>query len=238
MRRSLVISMIVTCIALPVIIGASCPSPSAPFFTDIGTTTGRTVTQVPDCSPGFVCISIINTTCIDVEVALYVHNGFDLGLDYCEFERGITIVGTPLRASEECPGYNLGEYQIALPQLFDPPADQPSNLYTIQGQETRILKPRETLLERIELSKIKTFGVRIGRVGTLPGNPALTDAPRYRCTRVPLGTIRVPRSSEDVPTGETFQYVIVDELDCGLPGAALFALRTGTSSTGGCPSVR
>jgi len=40
---------------LPVIIGASCPPPSMPYFATIGSNTFGVATDVPDCSPGFVC---------------------------------------------------------------------------------------------------------------------------------------------------------------------------------------
>lgn len=238
MRRNLLVTLLVVSAAVPIIIGASCPPPASPYFTTIGTGTGQSATQVPNCSPGFVCISIVNNTCIEVEVALYVHNGFDVGLRYCEFQRGIQVIGTPLRASEECPGYNLGEFQVARPQLFDPPELEPSNLYQIAGQDVRVLLPRETVLERIQVGNIKTFGLSVGRRGTLPDEPALQDAPRYRCTETSLGVVRVPRLPEDVAAGQTFQFVITDDINCGLPGSALLSLRTGTSGSAGCPSVR
>jgi len=148
------------------------------------------------------------------------------------------IGGSPVFVSEYCPGYNLGEFQLARPQLFTPTAPLPSNLFPVQGLDVRILQPRETLLVRIQEGDIKTFGIELGRTGTLPGNPEIQDGPYYRCTLVNLGSIRVPRVSEHVPSGETFQFVIYDQNNGAAPGLAQFATRTGTSSTGGCPAVQ
>ena len=115
----------------------------------------------------------------------------------------------------------------------------PSNLYPIQGSAIRTLAPRESVLVQIQDRDIKTFGISIGRVGALPATPEIRDAPRYRCTMVNLGTIRVPRSAEDVPSGETFQYTIYDQSDCAIPGLARLAVRTGTSNgSSGCPAVK
>lgn len=238
MRRMMIIAVLTGALLLPILFGASCPQPTAPFFTQIGAGTGRTATQIPSCSPGFVCISIVNTTCVNVEVSLYVHDGFDLSLELCEFERGIVIGGTQLRPSEECPGFNLGEYQIARPQLFEPPGDLPSNLFPIQGRDTRLLRPRETVQVRVQEGDIKTFGIDVGLEGSLPGDPALREAPFYRCTQVNLGTTRVPRAREHIPSGDTFQFVVFDEVNCALPGTAQLAVRTASSATGGCPPVQ
>jgi len=236
-RRYLTISVLLAAAVLPVIIGASCPPPSAPYFVAIGTNTAGIATEVPDCTPGFVCISVVNTAYISADVSLYVHDGFDLDLDYCQWNAPI-YVGTPQSASQYCPGYNLGEFQIARTQLFNPTAPLPSNLFPMQGVNVRILQPRETLLVRIQEGDIKTFGVEVGRTGTLPDTPEIQNGPYYRCTLVNLGFIRVPRVSEHVPSGETFQFVIYDENDGAAPGLAQFAMRTGTSSTGGCPAVQ
>ena len=122
--------------------------------------------------------------------------------------------------------------------MFNPTAPLPSNLYPVQGLNVRTLQPRETLLVRIQEGDIKTFGIELARTGMLPGNPEIQDGPYYRCTLVNLGAINVPRVSEHVPSGETFQFVIYDENDGAAPGLAQFATRTGTSSTGGCPAVQ
>ena len=232
-RRGLVAAALCGGAALPVIIGASCPPPSDPFYLAVTPDRLNVATQIPQCNPGFVCISVVNTACVDVEVSLFVHNGYDLTLPSCNWVPP-TQVWFPEDASQYCPGYNVGEFQLARPQLFTN-----VNLYPIQGQNIRLLKPRESLQVRIQDGSIKTFGIELARPGELPASPEIIDGPRYRCTMVNLGSnIRVTRSPEHVPTGETFQFVIYDLNNCALPGLAQFATRTGTSSGTGCPSVQ
>ncbi|HOW73565.1 MAG TPA: hypothetical protein PKY77_23435 [Phycisphaerae bacterium] len=237
-RRCLIACGLAVALVVPVLIGTSCPAPSDPFYLSVTSSRLNVGTQVPDCVDGFVCLSVVNSACIIVEFSLYVHNGYDLQLDYCTWNPSIVVGGTPQRASEECPGYNLGEFQISRVDLFTPPAGLPTNLYPIQGSDIRTLAPRESVLVQIQDGDIKTFGIALGRVGTLPAAPEIRDAPRYRCTMVDLGTINVPRSPEDVPSGETFQYTIYDQSDCAVPGLARLAVRTGTSGSGTCPPVR
>jgi len=176
-------------------------------------------------------------------VSLYVHDGFDLDLVYCQEDQqvedgdGVVIVDPFENLSWDCPGYNLGEFQIARTQLFDPEDPLPSHLYPVQGQTIRTLRPRETLLVRIQEGDIKTFGIEMGQTGTLPDNPEIQDGPYYRCTQIDLGFFFVPRASEHIPTGETFQFVVYDESGGVVPGLAQLATTTATSSTGGCPAI-
>lgn len=235
-RRYWIVLVLAGGVVLPVIIGASCPAPSDPFVIPVTSNRINIGTQVPNCTPGFVCISVVNSTCVDLEISLYVQNGYDLQLLYCRWQAPLDL-NTPMRASEECPGYNNGEYQVSRVDLFNPPAPLASNLYKIQGEDIRSLKPRESVLVQIQAADLKTFGLMIGRTGNLPTTPEYVDGPRYRCTMKALGNIKVPRSSEDVPSGETFQYTIYDQMDCSIPGLASLAIRTGSSSSRGCPAV-
>lgn len=235
-RRFLVACGILGALVLPVVIGTSCPAPSNPFYLSVTSNRLNLGTQVPDCVQGFVCLSVVNSACINVDVSLYVNNGYDLQLNYCNWNPPF-ISWIPLYASQYCPGYNLGEYQVSRVDLFAPPAGSASNLYPIQGSAIRTLTPRESVLVQIQDGDIKTFGIAIGRVGTLPDTPEIRDAPRYRCTMVDLGTILVSRAQEDVASGETFQYTIYDQSDCVIPGLARLAVRTGTSSATGCPAI-
>jgi len=230
-RRWLVVAALCAAVALPVIIGASCPSPSDPVYLAVTTSELTVTTQIPQCNPGFVCISVVNTACVDVEVSLYIHNGYDLTNPptYCSWTPP-NNVWYPEDRSQYCPGYNVGEYQLAQPQLFTD-----VNLYPISGQDIRVLNPRESLQVRIQDTSIKSFGIEVAGSGGLPNSPEIVDGPKYRCTMVDLGSdIRVPRSSEHIPSGETFQFVIYDLNNCALPGLAQFATRTGTSSGTGC----
>lgn len=231
-RRGLLTGVLFAAAALPVIIGASCPPPSNPFYLAITPDRLSTTTQIPACSPGFVCISVVNTACVDVDVSLYVHDGYDLNLTYCNWTPP-TTQWIPQTAQQYCPGYNVGEFQLSRPYLF-----QAGFLYPIQGDNIRTLRARESLQVRIQDSSVKSFGIQLARPGSLPANPEITDGPKYRCTMVDLGSdLRVTRLPEDVPSGETFQFVIYDLNNCALPGLAQFGTQTGTSSGTGCPPM-
>ncbi|HSW44952.1 MAG TPA: hypothetical protein VLM89_05230 [Phycisphaerae bacterium] len=231
--RAWVMASLCAVAAVPIIIGSSCPPPADPFYIAVTPNRLNISTQIPQCNPGFVCISVVNTACVDAEVSLFIHDGYDLNLTYCNWTPP-TQVWFPEDASQYCPGYNVGEFQLARPDLFTAAFN-----YPIQGQGIRLLKPRESLQVRIQDASIKSFGIEVARPGELPATPEIIDGPKYRCTMVNLGgNIRVTRSPEHVPTGETFQFVIYDLNNCALPGLAQFATRTGTSSGTGCPAVR
>ena len=88
---------------------------------------------------------------------------------------------------------------------------------------------------------IKTFGIAVGRTGTLLADPAIKDGPRYRCSLVAVHAIQgqpgTERLTEDIPSGETFQFVIYDQNEGAAPGLANLATRIGKSSSGPCPPV-
>jgi hypothetical protein len=225
----------------PIMIGASCPPPSNPFFLSLTTTTLDVTTQVPNCVAGFVCVSIVNTACVDVDVALYVHDGFDPDLDYTS-GAALACCPNPDTAVAACPcprpGYQVGEAQLTRPELFTDVNQTP-----IQGEDVRMLQPRESVLLQIQEGDIKSFGIALGRVGTVPAAPEIRDGPRYRCTLVAIPeTISAPggsaRAEEDVPSGETFQFKIYDQSNCAAPGLAQLATSAATSSSGGCPPVQ
>ena len=220
-RRLVILTVLGAAVALPILIGASCPPPSNPFFLSLTTNRLNVGTDIPDCVQGFVCISIVNTACVDAEISLYVHDGYDLDYQYCTYVQW--VLGS-------CLGADVGEFQLAPAQLFTT-----SNSYSIQGQGIRLLKQRESVLVRIQDSMVKSFGIKMARVGGLPDNAEIIGGPKYRCTMVDPGGDQ-PRQ-EDVPTGETFQFVIRDQNECALPGLTQFATTTGTSAPGGCPPI-
>lgn len=239
-RRRLIVGVLAACLALPIMIGSSCPPPSNPFYLSLTTATVEATTQVPDCVAGFVCVSIVNTACIDVDVALYVHDGYDPTLQY---NSGVALAccPNPDTATAACPcprsGYQVGEAQLTRPELF-----AAANLSPIQGQTVRTLRARESVLLQVQEGDIKSFGIALGRVGTVPASAEIRDGPRYRCTYAAISETTSPvggsmRASEDVPIGETFQFRIYDQSNCAAPGLAQLATSTASSSPGGCPVV-
>lgn len=242
-NRHLIISLLCASLGLTVVIGASCPPPSTPFFLSISTNRLNVGTQVPDCVAGFVCISIVNTACINCEVALYTHDGFD-PLQQFPSGQSIQCCPNPSTAAGPCncprPGYQVGELQLTRPELFAVGTGAtPPHLRQIEGQNVRVLQPRESVLIQIQEGDIKTFGLAVGRQGTLLANPEIQDGPRYRCTMVPIpavpGAVDLARADEDVPSGETFQFVVYDQSNCAAPGLARFATNVGVSAN--CPII-
>jgi hypothetical protein len=245
-RRLVILTVLGAAVALPILIGASCPPPSNPFFLSLTTNRLNVGTDIPSCVQGFVCISIVNAAYVDVETALYIHDGFDPTAPY-KYPSGSSIAccPNPSSATIGCtcprPGYLVGEIQLARPELFAAGTPAPPNLYPIQGSNVRVLKARESVFIQIQDGDIKTFGIAIGRTGTLLANPEITDGPRFRCSMVAVQAIPgqpgVERLPEDVPSGETFQFVIYDQNEGASPGLARLATRTGKSGTGSCPPV-
>jgi len=227
--------VISACIVAPIIIGASCPPPSGPLHFPSTSNPITIATTIPDCTPGWVCISIVNTTTVSAEVTLYTHDGYDPTL---QFPFGISLNCCPniAVAQNPCPcpgpGYQVGELQLMRPQLF-----QAGLIHPIEGQNIRTIQPRESVLVEIQAGDIKSFGIEAGKVGTLPANPEIQDGPYYRCTMIPFPEINdAARAPEDVPSGETFQFVLVDKSNNASPGLTRFTTQTGASVTE-CPPI-
>lgn len=240
-RRHLIAAVLGCAAALPIIIGASCPPPTTPFYLAVTSSNLDVGAQVPSCVPGRVCISVVNTAYVNVEVSLYVHDGFDPLIQY---PAGVAFAccPNPDTALAPCPcprsGYQVGEIQLNRPELFSA-----VNLEPIQGFNVRLLQPRESLLLQFQEGDIKSFGLAAAMPGLLPAAPEVRDGPRYRCTMVPIpAVVGLPgsqaRAQEDVPSGETFQFVVYDQSGGALPGLAQLATRTGTSAAGGCPPMQ
>lgn len=246
-RRRVMLAVMVAGVSLPILIGASCPPPSQPFYLAISTNRLNVGAQIPDCTQGFVCVSVVNTACIDVEVSLYVHDGYDPLIEYpAGFDSACCSANV---VNQQCacprPGYQVGEVQLTRPELFEaaPTATTlPPNLRQIDGRNVRVLGPRESSLVQIQEGDIKSFGIAIGREGTLLANPELLGGPYFRCLLVAVPDtatgVTVERITEHVPSGETFQFVVYDQSECAAPGLARLGIRTGTSSGGGCPRVQ
>lgn len=221
-RRVLVAAALCAGAALPVIIGASCPPPENPFYLAVTTNRLNVGAQIPPCTEGFVCISIVNTAYVPVDVSLYVHDGYDMNLTFCVSRPPPTVVWVTPVLNEYCPGFYLGEFQLAQPQLYTT-----ARLHPIDGQNIRVFRDRESTQLRIPKNNIKTFGIAVARQGELAANgPEIQKGPHYRCTLVDLGFYYVPRAPEDVNDGCTLQYLIYDLNNGALPGLAQLAVQT------------
>lgn len=237
MRRGkyVVYGLVAALVALPIIIGASCPPPDDPAFVSIITGPGSTTGQdLPNCEQGRVCISILNQTCTDTDVILYIHDGYDLAGTYvtrwaiecCENEN----------ATEPCPCYrcgsDTGELQLTPPELF-----QPQNRYEIaDGEVIRVLQGREDQLSAlggrltisIRCEEVKTIGLEVGLEGQLPGLVQERAGADYRCTGVELECAQA--YTEDVACGATIQYTIVDRNNCANEDLTVFRIETNVSA--------
>jgi len=245
-RRLVIVSVLGAAVALPILIGASCPPPSNPFYLALTTNRLNVGTDIPSCVQGFVCISIVNAAYVDVETALYVHDGYDTTSPY-KYPSGYSTACCPNPASATVgcacprPGYLVGEIQLSRPELFATGTPLPPNLRQIQGSNVRLLQPRESVFVQIQEGDIKSFGITVGRTGTLLANPEIRDGPRYRCSLVAVQAVQgqpgTERLTEDIPSGETFQFVVYDQNEGAAPGLARLATRIGKSSSGPCPPV-
>jgi len=235
LRAYLVLLLIGCCAAVPVIIGASCPPPSGPYFPTIDPQFTN-VRELPDCVAGFVCISIVNQACIPAEVALYTHDGYDLNLEYAD-PPSYECCTSP-NPTEPCPcprdGALTGELKLARPELFgdeeeggeegeegdgEAGTEPPNNLTPIQGNDTRTLLPNESLLIRIQCEDVKTIGAAVGMVDSVLTEPAHREL-RYR---EPLDGSQA--GANDVPCGGTIEFIVYDLSQCANPALTDFAMR-------------
>ena len=244
-RRAYLVPAILGCsLAIPVIIGASCPPPTTPYFPTIDPQF-TSVRELPDCVAGFVCISIVNQACIPAEVALYTHDGFDLDNEYTDPPSFECCTGPNPATPCPCPrvGALIGELELIRPELFGDTADEgdegdggdggdgdgtagppPTTLTSIQGNDTRTLLPNESLLIRIQCEDVKTMGVAVGMI-----DGALTEpAHRELRHREPLDGSRP--GQDEVPCGGTVEFIVYDLSQCANPALTDFAMRVEMSN--------
>jgi hypothetical protein len=229
-RRYLTVLFILAAGVVPVIIGASCPPPTTPIFTPTSTNTGG-ARVLPECEPGFVCVSIVNQACIPAEIALYTQNGFDL----CVLVAGVCTYQFPDTPSPACcpsgisnptgcacqrPGADVGELMLTRPEIF-----QPAQLFSIQGSTTTILQPGASLLQRIQCGNIKTMGVAVGLPGASLTTPQFQEGPKYR-ERLAAPAVRLPT---DARCGGTIEFLVQDISRCADPVLSQFAITTTVS---------
>ena len=228
-RGYLALALLTTLLTLPVFFGASCPPPDGPPFigANPGGTTGTSGRGLPPCEPNRVCVSIINRTCVEAEVVLYVHDGFDLENKYVT-RTAIECCENP-NATNPCPciraGSDVGELQLTSPELFDP-----DNRVLINGEIVATLAANGgRVLISFPCDSLKTVGVEVGAVGDLPSSWRDRGGPDYRCTIVPVdrGDQEFP---EDVACGATIQYSIIDRNDCANSDLTVYRVNTDVSA--------
>ncbi len=148
-------------IALPVIIGASCPGPSSPpFFWVVPPDTGQDIGSLPACQPGFVCISVANRSPVPATLGLYRHNGYDPFDQFPDTPRlACCIQSNPQVACPcPCPGKDTGNCRLDRIEIF-----LEANLDTVAGLTTIPLQPGQSLLKRVRCEDVKTLGASLAR---------------------------------------------------------------------------
>lgn len=193
----LVFGVLTGCVALPFLIGASCPPPQNPaFFSIVPDNQNVTDLVVPACVQGFVCISLANQASIPVQMALYRHNGYDPNNIYgpapsfacCDNPNSVTACACP------CIGEETGNCRVNRVQLFTPINEDDFN-----GVKSITLAPTRSVLKRVRCNDIKSVGAAVAKVGVnVFTNPEDRNGPIYRGD--PGG----------VPCGETVQFVATD----------------------------
>jgi hypothetical protein len=242
-RGYIVMAILAGCLAIPVIIGASCPPPDDPPFFSIIPSPSTTTQEIPSCEPDRICVSIINLTCLNSDVILYIHNGFDLTGQYVT-RTAIECCENSTSATSPCPcfrpGSDNGELQLTRPELF-----QPANRFrftangelvdTLPGRSSRLTAIGGRVTESIPCGDVKSIGIEVAPEGDLPGAPQERSGPDYRCTmtNVDRGDSGFP---EQVPCGETIQFSIVDRNDCANQDLTVYRVNMGTSKD--CSSVQ
>jgi hypothetical protein len=244
-RRKIVIySVLAGALGLPIIFGASCPPPDSPPFVSI-VQPGSSVSQdVPNCETGRVCITIMNQTCVDTDIILYIQDGYDLTGQYAT-RTALECCESP-NATNPCPCFNpgsdTGELQLVPPQLFTPqnrfPIANNEVIYELKGRVDQLSALGGRVTVNLRCEEVKNIGLQIGLVGEMPGTVQEQVGVDYRCTMVNTdrGTAGRP---EDVACGGTIQYTIVDRNDCVNQDLTVFRIETAVSAdcTGVTPAA-
>jgi hypothetical protein len=231
----LICGLLTAGLSVPIMIGASCPPPDDPPVIAI-ITPGSDVSQdVPDCEEGRVCISILNQTCVDADIILYIHDGYDLDGQYVT--RTAIECCENQNATTPCPCYNpgsdTGELQLSPPQLFTPEnryeIANGDAVYELQGRADRLSAYGGRVSVSLRCEEVKSIGLEVGLAGELPGTIQERAGSDYRCTMVTTnrGSTAKP---EDVACGGTIQYTIVDRNDCANEDLTVIRIDTNVST--------
>src|SRR5688572_10677759 len=136
-RRYIVLLLCLSA-AIPVIIGASCPPPAPLLYSVVPNNNTLTQSPVPGCVDGFICLNLANGATIPVQIAAYVHSGFDpndLFPDPPQFAC-CTNPNAPGGCPCPCPGKTTGDCILDRTELF-----QAVNQRAINGMQIVTLAP-------------------------------------------------------------------------------------------------
>lgn len=203
-RRILLAVVGGTAVVLPLLFsGASCPPPRSPgFYFVVPDNNQNGSAPISSCIDGFVCINFANESSLSVDMALYLHDGFDPDNEYADPPdfSCCTNPNSPVACVCPCDGADEGECQLNRDEIFEP-----ENLQTINGSQTITLLPNASILaDRVRCEDVKTIGAALAETGmdvlTMPADEA---GPTYRDE--PGG----------VPCGQTVQYTAVNLNDTG-----------------------
>lgn len=210
-RRIVLGAAVCTALVIPILIGASCPPPSAPGIYSL-VTDNRNLTVLPPCNTGFVCIIFTNSTTISVTGSLYRHNGFD-PTNKCPSSFENRCCG-PLQTGNcpcPCAGATTGDCRLSRDDLFtgcslDPP-------YLDANFSDVVLAPTQSAQRQVRCGDAKTLGATVARA-TTPAVIADAVGPIYR------------DEAGGVRCGGTVQFLIVDlnETTAGSGGQDLVTL--------------
>lgn len=234
-RRGVLILALLGCgLVVPVIVGTSCPPPSNPPFISLNTGTSTTNLRILPCEPNRVCVDVINQACVDTEVVLYTHNGFDVA-DPPEYPIRYSYLccenpNSPAPCPCSRPGALNGEMQLSSPELYRAVNRTPFI------QDGDIVTTLPAKLGRIRRSfpcdQIKSIGIDVGGVGDLPANPQERSSVHYRCTMLEVeypnwwyAMTNMPiRAEEHVACGATLQFRVYDRNDCASPALTVYRI--------------
>ncbi len=219
-RRCLVISIISSCLAIPVIIGSSCPAPSNPMYLHVGTNPPG-ARLLPSCKdPQSICISIVNEACVNVDIALYIHDGYDPTGRYLwlhEDDDDSTVIVNGEEQEEECHDWVNGELRLPRPELF-----QGNNLWQITaGSTVYTLEPGASKVVQVQCEDVKSMGLAVAQSGgaNVLTAPEYSQGPEYRCRERCLPEDLPEDCVDIVPCGETIEFLVQDYNECVHPAA-------------------
>jgi len=225
-RGYLVLTVLACAVAVPVIIGASCPPPEQPAFFSPNAGLSNIGLGLPLCEADRVCISIINRTCINTDITLYIHDGYDLNDEYVI--RNAWECCESWTSNQPCPcpraGSGIGELQLQPPELYTA-----SNRTLIATETVVTLEPEGgRVLVSLPCNQVKSIGLEMGFEGDLPISPQEQTDVNYRCSQIPV--VRENNLPEDVACGATIQFTISDRNTCSDPDLTLFRVATDVSA--------
>lgn len=234
-KKYTVYGLLAAGLSVPIMFGVSCPPPDDPAIISIITPGSAVSQEVPNCEAGRVCISILNQTCVDTDIILYVHDGYDLTGQYVT--RTAIECCESQNATTPCPCFNPGsdngELQLVPPQLFTPAnryiIANNNAVYNLRGRTDRLSALGGRITVSLRCEEVKSIGLEVGLAGQLPGVVQERAGADYRCTMVDTNRGSAERP-EDVACGGTIQYTIVDRNDCANENLTVIRVNTNVST--------